>query len=155
MRVITSGCNTAVENLSIFIENVFFKLASELPSRIKDTCHVLEIIDEMNNSNLSFSAILVSFDVVNMFPSIDNNMGIASVRKYLDERECKDLPTDCVIEAFELCLSYNHSTFNNTNHLQTDGTAQGPHISCSYADIAMAYHDREALSYFLSPTTWK
>ena len=31
-----------------------------------------------------------------MFPSIDNSMGIASVRKYLDERECKDLPTECV-----------------------------------------------------------
>ena len=155
VRVITSGCNTAVENLSIFVENVLFELASKLPSRIKDTCHMLEIIDDMNNSILSSSAILVSFDVVNMFPSIDNNMGIASVRKYLDERECKDLPTDCVIEAFEMCLSYNHSTFNNTNHLQTDGTAQGPHISCSYADIAMAYHGRKTLSYFLSPTTWK
>ena len=56
---------------------------------------MLEIIHDMNNSILSSSAILVSFDVVNMFPSIDNNMGIASVRKYLDERESKDLPTDC------------------------------------------------------------
>ena len=155
VRVITSGCNTAVENLSIFVENVLFELASKLPSRIKDNCHMLEIIDDMNNSNLSSSAILVSFDVVNMFPSIDNNMGIASVRKYLDERESKDLPTDCVIEALELCLSCNNSVFNNTNYLQTDGTAQGPHMSCSYADIAMAYHDRKALSYFLSPTTWK
>ena len=82
-------------------------------------------------------------------------MRITSVRKYLDERESKDLPTDCVIEALELCLSCNNSVFNNTNYLQTDGTAQGPHMSCSYADIAMAYHDRKALSYFLSPTTWK
>ena len=102
---------------------------------------MLEIIDDMNNSNLSSSAIPVSFDVVNMFPSIDNNMGIASVRKYLDERESKDLPTDCVIEATELCLSCNNSVFNNTNYLQTDGTAQRPYMLCSYADIAMAYHD--------------
>ena len=126
IRVITSGCNTAVENLSIFVENVLIELARELPSQIKDTCHMLDIIDDMNNSNLSSNAILVSFDIVNMFPSIDNNMGIASVRKYLDERECKDLPTDCVIEALELCLSCNNSVFNNTNYLQTDGTAQGP-----------------------------
>ena len=82
VRVITSGCNTAVENLSIFVEIVLLELASKLPSRIKDTCHMLEIIDDMNNSNLSSSTILVSFDVVNMFPSIDNNMGIASFRKY-------------------------------------------------------------------------
>ena len=93
VRVITSGCKLAVENLSIFVENVLF----ELLSRVKDTCHMLEIIDDMNNSNLSSSVILLSFDVVNMFPSIDNNMAIA--RKYLDEREYKDLCIDCVIEA--------------------------------------------------------
>ena len=28
-------------------------------------------------------------------------------------------------------------------------------MSCSYANIAVAYHDRIALSYFLSPTTQK
>ena len=39
VRVITSGYNTAVEKLSIFVENVFLELASELTSRIKDTFH--------------------------------------------------------------------------------------------------------------------
>ena len=29
-RVITSGCNTAIENLSIFVENVLYDIASEL-----------------------------------------------------------------------------------------------------------------------------
>ena len=96
VRVIISGCNTAAENLPIFVENDLFELASELPSRIKSNCHMLEIIDNINNSNLSSSAVLVSLDVVNMFPSIDNNMGIAFARKYLDGRECKTLPTDCV-----------------------------------------------------------
>ena len=128
VRVITSGCNTAVVNLSIFLKNVLFKLPTKLPSRIKDTCHMLEIIDDMNNSNLSSSAIFVSFDLANMSPSIDNTMGIASVRKYLDERTSKDLPTDCVIETLELCLSCNNSVFNNTNYLQTDSTDQGPHM---------------------------
>ena len=51
-------------------------------------------------------------------------MGITSVRKYLDQIECKTLPTDCVIEALELCLSCNNSVFNNINYLKTDSTAQ-------------------------------
>ena len=88
-----------------------------------------------------------------MFPSsINNNMGIASVRKYLDELECKTLPADCELEALELCLICNSSVFNNTNYLQIDGTAQGS-MSCSYA--AMDYHGSKALSYFFSPTTWE
>ena len=42
-RVILSGCNKAIENLSIFIENMFYGISSELPSRIKDTNHMLDI----------------------------------------------------------------------------------------------------------------
>ena len=86
---------------------------------------------------------------------VDTNMGIASARKYLHERECKDLPKDCVFTTLELCINCNNSVFNNTNYLQINDTAQGPHMSYSYADIAMAYHGRKALIYFLSPTTWK
>ena len=43
-RIITSGCNTAEENLSIFVEKVLYKIAELIPSCIKDTCHMLQII---------------------------------------------------------------------------------------------------------------
>ena len=42
-RVILSGCNKAIENFSIFVENMFYGISSELPSRIKDTNHMLDI----------------------------------------------------------------------------------------------------------------
>ena len=48
-RVITSGWNTAIENLPIFVENRLYDIASELPSRIKDTNHMLDIIDNLNS----------------------------------------------------------------------------------------------------------
>ena len=59
------------------------------------------------------------------------------------------------VEALELCLTCNNSIFNNENYLEIDGAAQGPQMSCSYADIDMAVFDKEALEYHLSPTTWK
>ena len=34
-RIITSDCNATVENVSVFVENISSKLASELLSRIK------------------------------------------------------------------------------------------------------------------------
>ena len=83
-RVITSGCNTAIENLSIFVENVLYDLASELPSRIKDTNHMLDIIDNLSSLDLPLNSVLVSFDIMNMFPNIDNNLGLSSVKKHLD-----------------------------------------------------------------------
>ena len=116
---------------------------------------MLDIIDEINNSNLPTNSILVGFDIVNMFPSIDNKSGLKSVHDILELRDSKFPPTSCVIEAFELCLSCNNSTFNNTNYLQTDGTAQRPHMSYFYADLALASYDSKVLAFFLSPKTWK
>ena len=60
-RVIISGCNTAVEHLSCFAVKVLYGIASELPSRIKDTNHMLDIIVDLNNSNLYPELVLVSF----------------------------------------------------------------------------------------------
>ena len=66
VRIITSGCNTAVENLSIFVEKVLYSEVEKIPSRIKDTNHMLDIIDNLNDSNLPDNSVLVSFDVVNV-----------------------------------------------------------------------------------------
>ena len=89
IRIITSGCNTAVENLSIFVEKVLCKEVERIPSRIKDTNHMLDIIDNLNDSDLPENFVLVSFDVVNMFPSIDNESSIKAVKKVLNDRESK------------------------------------------------------------------
>ena len=45
-RVLISGGNITIENILIFIENILYNNAIELPSRIKDTNHVLDIIDK-------------------------------------------------------------------------------------------------------------
>ena len=39
--------------------------------------------------------------------------------------------------------------------MQTDGTAQGPHMSCSYSDIAMAVYDEKAMDHPFKPLIWK
>ena len=100
-------------------------------------------------------SVLVSFDVVNMFPSIDNVSGMKAVENVLESRINKTPPTDCILEALKLCLECNNSVFDDRFFLQTDGTAQGPHMSCSYSDIAMAHFDNRAENYFLKPTVWK
>ena len=60
-----------------------------------------------------------------------------------------------MFQALEICLTCNNSFYNNDNYLQIDDEAQGPHKSCSYADIAMVDFDKGASEYHLSSTTWK
>ena len=61
VRVITSGCNTAIESFSIYIEHVLFELSVGMPSIIKDSNHLLDIIDNMNSMFLPANATLVLF----------------------------------------------------------------------------------------------
>ena len=56
-----------------------------------------------------------------------------------------------MIEALRLCLECNNSVFNNKFYLQTDETAQGFHMSCSYSDIAMAVYDEKAMDHPFKP----
>ena len=65
-----------------------------MPCRIKDTAHLLNIIDDLNKDYISDNYILVSFDIVNMFPNIDNVRSIAAVTSFLNMRETKLPSTD-------------------------------------------------------------
>ena len=44
VRIITSGCNTVVENLSKFVAKVLYKGVERIPFRIKDTIHMLALL---------------------------------------------------------------------------------------------------------------
>ena len=66
VRLSTTGCNTAIENLSRFIEGVCAPLTNNIETRIRDTSHLLDIIDELNSERILLNTVLVSLDIVNM-----------------------------------------------------------------------------------------
>ena len=90
-----------------------------------------------------------------MFPNIDIKSGSDAIKSVLLKKSTNTPPTECILEGLELCLTCNNSIFNIRNLLQTDGTAQGPHMSCSYSDIAMSNFDTAALQCHFQPTLWK
>ena len=81
LRVIASGCDTVLEKLSIFVEKTLHPLADRLNSKIKDTNDIIEVIDNINKSILSENCVLVSYELVNMFPNVNNKSG--SLKKVL------------------------------------------------------------------------
>ena len=131
VRVITSGCNTAIENLSIYMEHeiILYELSEIMPSKIEDSNHLLDIIDNINSMSVPMNTILGSFDIVNMVPNIDNKSGLGAVKSVLLKRSTNTPPVECILEGLELRLTCNNSIFNNRNFLQTDDTVQGPHMT--------------------------
>ena len=156
VRVITSDCNNAIENLSIYIEYVLlFELSESMQSRIKNSNHLLDIIDNINSMFLPANAVLVNFDFVSMSPNIENKSGVDAVKSVLLKSSTNTIPVESILEGLELCLTCKNSIFNNWNFLQTVGTEQGPHMSCSYSDIALSKFDNAALQYHCQRTLWK
>ena len=65
VREITSGCRTAIENLSIFVEKSLYSEVLNIECRVQDTSEMLTITDNLNSSNsLTSDCKLVSFDII-------------------------------------------------------------------------------------------
>ena len=139
LRLITSCCGTAIENLSAFTEFYLHPLPQKLPWFIKDTTDLLNKILHLNTSGpFPTGTLLVSWVLVSMSPNIDNKLGLTAVRKALNARENKFPSTTCILEAVKICLKSNHSVFKENFFLQIHGTA------CSYANLAMGEIDLKA-----------
>ena len=111
---------------------------------------MLNKLEDLNKSGpFPAGTLLVSWDVVSMFPNINNNLGLTAVRKALNARENKFPSMTCILEAVKICLKSNHSVFKENFFLQIHGTAMGPKNACSYADLAMGEIDVKAK--FLGP----
>ena len=116
-----------MENLSAFTEFYLQPLAQKLPSFIKDTTDLPNKIEHLNTSGpFPTGTLLVSRDMVSMFPNIDNKLGLFAFRKALNARENIFPSTTCILEAIKICLKSNHSVFKENFFLQIHGTVMGP-----------------------------
>ena len=116
-----------MENLSAFTEFYLQPLAQKLPSFIKDTTDLLNKIEHLNTSGpFPTGTLLVSWDMVSMFPNINNKLGLYVFRKALNARENIFPSTTCILEAIKICLKSNHSVFKENFFLQIHGTVMGP-----------------------------
>ena len=155
-RVITSGCGIAIEFSSTFVEKYLYQEVDKINSRIKETPDMPDIIDDINNSNMiTDSSILVSFDIVYMFPSIGNISDLEAVSEILSNSESDFPPAECILEALTIFLEFNNSVIDNVFYLQENGTAMYPHMSCSYSDRAMYRFDIKAFNYRPGVQCWK
>ena len=146
-RLISTGCSSYTKNLAVLTA---YELSNiKLDYVIKDTNHLLQKIDELNN-NMELrpqnSILHVSFDMVNMFPCISKDVGLQQCKKLLERNPSHNFSTDAIVKALKITLEHNITEFDDTMYKQYKGTAMGPKNTCFYADIAMNYIDEEVMN---------
>ena len=88
VRVITSGCVTAIESLSIFVKKSLYSQVLNIESRVKDRSEMLTIINNLYKSNaLTSNCRLLNFDIINMFPSIADVSGLKAIQNIFNARQ--------------------------------------------------------------------
>ena len=103
---------------------------------IRDTSHLLDIIDTINEKGVHDETILVSFDIVNIFASINNVKVMKAVRLALNIKVSNKTSTKCVLEGMQIYLYNNNSVFDKNHLLQKIAIETDASNSCSYFGIA-------------------
>ena len=88
--------------------------------------------------NIPKDAILVTADVVGLYPCIPHVAGLKALKNALDARENKSIPTENLLKMPEFGLKNNVFEFNGTVKEQISGTAIGTKCAPSYACIFMS-----------------
>ena len=121
---------------------------------IRDSYDFLEKIRELGP--LPEEAILVTADVVALYPSIPHAEGSASIRKALDRRVDKTVSTDFLMEMLEFVLTNNYFGFRSEMFRQIEGTAIGTKMAPPYACIFMDGLEKDFLATLIyKPLWWK
>ena len=143
-RPVISGCNTPTEKISAFVDHHLKPLVTSVPSYIKDTNDFLRKLIDIGT--IPKEAILVTIDVVGLYPHIPHDEGLVAIREALNRREDQELSTDAIVNLAELVLKNNNFEFNEKHYLQKLGTAIGTKMAPAYANLFMDSLERKLLS---------
>ena len=86
-------------------------------------------------------------DVVGLYPNMPNGEGLASLYKFLETRENKQISSDTLAELAEIVLKNNIWICEKT-FTQKSETAIGTRFAPPYAILFMAYLEEKLLEMF-------
>ena len=118
-NIIISNNSTATESLSVFLDFHLKPLVTKVP-------HILQI------KYLPQDALLVSFDVVGLYPHIPHEEGIEIMEEFLNQRKVKDISTKSLCDLATIILKNNFFEIGGEVYHQLLGTAIGTKFAPTY-----------------------
>ena len=152
-RPVSSCSGTLCENSSKIVDWFLKPLLSTIPSYLKDTNDFLSRVKSFGA--LPADCLLVTLDVVALYPSIPHSDGLCALRTFLRDADFSPELVSGIHDLTEFILTHNFFEFNNDYYLQTKGTAIGTTMAVVYSIIFMHIFERNALANSrFSPLLW-
>ena len=137
-RPIVAGPICPTSRLSNFVDLLIKPFTSHVQSYLRDTIDFLNYLPEIVPEN----TILASFDVTSLYTNITHELGVHSIKFWLDKHPESLHPRfnkQFVIDSITLILTNNSFTFDDKIFLQKKGTAMRTKMAPSYATLVLGF----------------
>ena len=122
-------------------------------SYIKDSGDFIKKIKRL--SKIHDDAILVTADVVGLYPSILHKLGLKALEEALEKRDSIQISTSDLVKMAQFVLQNNYFEFNGETKQQISGTAIGTMFTPPYACIFIDQAESELLkTQIYQPLVW-
>ena len=148
-RPIVSGVDGPTEKISKLVDHWLQGFVKSLPSHIKDSTHMLHILQDWNEKYGPFpqNTLLVTIDVVGLYSNIPHEDLKSALTHFLNNSvERKVPPANRVLELAEHVLENNVFRFDGDLFLQVFGTAMGTPLAPSAANLFMGWLETQLLA---------
>ena len=146
-RPLISNCGTPTENMSEFLDHHLQPVMKGGKSYVKDTNHFLEKLKEL--AKLLPNDILVTADVISLYPSIPHDADLKVLHEKLEERNDKSVPTPDLVNMADFVLKNNYFEFDSCIKQQISGTA----IETKFAPYPCIFMDKVEGAFLESENT--
>ena len=120
-RPVISNCGTPTEKVSELLDHHLKPITQNGISYIRESQHFLEKIKTIGT--VHENAILVTADVVGLYPNILHQEDLKALKGALEKRDIEKIPTEDLVKMAEFVLNNNISEFNSKACQQKSGTA--------------------------------
>ena len=140
IRTLTVGCGTPVHPLSKLCQKAIEHLTSkeELPRNRKSTKEALRGVININENHapLPDTAEIAFCDIERMYPSVDTEEAVQSVKRRLQTNPSPlGISPDAIVKGLKICLRCNCVQFKNKFYLPNRGLPMGTCMACDLSDI--------------------
>jgi hypothetical protein len=126
-RPVVSCCGALTENLSEIVDHIVKPYITAVTSYLKDTNDFLSKIRSLDT--LPPDSMLVSLDVVNLYPSIPHEDGLSALSAFLLQQGMPSQMCTDLCEMARFVLTHNVLEFDSRIYLQVSGTAIGTRLA--------------------------
>ena len=146
-RPIISGCGTATEKISLYVDLHLQPFVKTLPSYVEDDNDFLRklIMINSNYGPLPQDTILCTMDVTSLYTNIPTDEFIAAAQHYLVQKHSAS-EVDILIKFMDLVLTQNNFELAGKHYIQILGTAIGTRMAPSGACLFMGRLEEDFLS---------